>query len=634
MQGCAQKIISLLFIFCNLFFLSTPAITSAAMLPLAFSSRPSFPQTLNQGKKYTLNYTVLNQAQNGGPSQTIQSISTNVTGGSLSANTGTCGAQTKLAPQKTCTLSYIYTAPNSNQNVTGSVTVNYGWRPALTDQSVQFNVSGIAAPTITNLSTSSGSVDGGDNVYILGNNLSNASRVTFGGESATILSNTDTQISVNTPGHASGTVDVAVTTPGGTATDPNAFTYNATISGSNSVVLNTNTPGVSNSAGTTNIVITNSSSTYPITGGITPTVTGTNLTVSNNGCTGTLAASASCTIGFTSSNVTSDASSGKSITVSGTNTNTLTIPIAALNVMVMSPPYQSGTGVDLLLVNGCVTPEILEVINNSTTSITGINATTSSGLTSTTTTNYCDSVTLAQNQVCMIEVSAGTATTGDTGTITISNSTNTQSIGVTSKVEAVNNSLPALGSTVEGDTVYANTTYAATGGTDSCNIFKVVSASNGISGTVPWAASATYQNATVPFPGSAADGAENLLQGQPNTISIVNAEQGQSEANTTYASGACINYTETNSGITSTNWYLPSICELGGNHVGFGTNAGCPNGTNNILTNASTGITSQNWSSTEKNATDAWNENFDNSSQVDNIKTIANKVRCSRAFTD
>ncbi|MGC0318467.1 IPT/TIG domain-containing protein [Kitasatospora acidiphila] len=82
-------------------------------------------------------------------------------------------------------------------------------------------------PTISGLSPTSGSTNGGDTVTINGTDLAHTEAVTFGGTPApfgVIDSNTVTAI---TPPSSAGLADVAVTTSGGTATDPGAFTYQA-----------------------------------------------------------------------------------------------------------------------------------------------------------------------------------------------------------------------------------------------------------------------------------------------------------------------------------------------------------------------------------------------------------------------
>jgi|GEM_PF-2467751 len=84
-----------------------------------------------------------------------------------------------------------------------------------------------APPTITNVSPSSGTTTGGTVVTITGTNLSTVTSVMFDGAGAGIVSVTATSIQVDTPAHAAGTVDVTVTTSGGTATAQGAYTFTA-----------------------------------------------------------------------------------------------------------------------------------------------------------------------------------------------------------------------------------------------------------------------------------------------------------------------------------------------------------------------------------------------------------------------
>jgi serine/threonine-protein kinase len=78
-------------------------------------------------------------------------------------------------------------------------------------------------PTITAISPSSGSTQGGTTVTISGTNLGGAT-VSFGGAAAKISADSGTQITVTTPPGSAGTVTVTVTTPGGSASGQ--FTYN------------------------------------------------------------------------------------------------------------------------------------------------------------------------------------------------------------------------------------------------------------------------------------------------------------------------------------------------------------------------------------------------------------------------
>ncbi|MGX5668953.1 Ig-like domain-containing protein, partial [Rhizobium daejeonense] len=85
-----------------------------------------------------------------------------------------------------------------------------------------------AAPTLTAISPTSGLTTGGTSVTITGTNLTDATAVTIGGTAATGFTvNSATSITATTPAHAAGSVDVVVTTPGGSATLTGGFTYAA-----------------------------------------------------------------------------------------------------------------------------------------------------------------------------------------------------------------------------------------------------------------------------------------------------------------------------------------------------------------------------------------------------------------------
>jgi hypothetical protein len=82
-----------------------------------------------------------------------------------------------------------------------------------------------AAPTITSVTPTIGSIAGGDTVTITGANVASTTAVTFGGSTASFGAIDDSTLAVVTPAHAAGTVDVVVTSPGGSATATGAFTY-------------------------------------------------------------------------------------------------------------------------------------------------------------------------------------------------------------------------------------------------------------------------------------------------------------------------------------------------------------------------------------------------------------------------
>ena len=81
-------------------------------------------------------------------------------------------------------------------------------------------------PAVTAVSPASGTTTGGTTVTITGTGLSGATSVSFGGAAAKITADSGNQITVTSP-PGKGTVDITVTTPGGTsvATVADRFTY-------------------------------------------------------------------------------------------------------------------------------------------------------------------------------------------------------------------------------------------------------------------------------------------------------------------------------------------------------------------------------------------------------------------------
>ncbi|HEV7133407.1 MAG TPA: IPT/TIG domain-containing protein [Gaiellaceae bacterium] len=85
----------------------------------------------------------------------------------------------------------------------------------------------LAAPTVEVVDPPNGSVDGGTTVAIVGTGFTTATEVDFGGVPAAFVVNDDMSITATSPPGAAGTVDVTVTSDGGTsAVGPgDAFTY-------------------------------------------------------------------------------------------------------------------------------------------------------------------------------------------------------------------------------------------------------------------------------------------------------------------------------------------------------------------------------------------------------------------------
>src|SRR4029077_5199787 len=135
----------------------------------------------------------------------------------------------------------------------------------------------IAAPAITNINPNSGPVAGGQTgVVITGTNLSGATSVTFGGTAATITNNTATTITVTTPAHAAGAVDVVVTATAGSVTSTGGYTYIAA-----PAITNINPNSGPAAGGQTGVVITGTN----LSGATSVTFGGSAATITNNTAT-------------------------------------------------------------------------------------------------------------------------------------------------------------------------------------------------------------------------------------------------------------------------------------------------------------------------------------------------------------
>ena len=109
---------------------------------------------------------------------------------------------------------------------TVDVTVTFGGVATATSAADQFTYG--AAPAVTSVAPDSGPTSGGTNVTITGTNFSAGATVRFGGAAATNVAVVSaTSITATSPAGSAGTVDVTVTTAGGTsaASAADGFTY-------------------------------------------------------------------------------------------------------------------------------------------------------------------------------------------------------------------------------------------------------------------------------------------------------------------------------------------------------------------------------------------------------------------------
>ncbi|MEV6566053.1 beta strand repeat-containing protein [Streptomyces kronopolitis] len=135
---------------------------------------------------------------------------------------------------------------------TGTVQVTVT-TPGGTSNGVAFTYTSVAVPVLSSVSPNSGSAAGGTSVTLTGSGLSNASAVRFGSTAAssfTVVS--DTLITAVAPA-GTGTVQVTVTTPGGTSNGL-PFTYTSVVA----PVLSSLSPVSGPSAGGTAVTLTGS----------------------------------------------------------------------------------------------------------------------------------------------------------------------------------------------------------------------------------------------------------------------------------------------------------------------------------------------------------------------------------------
>jgi hypothetical protein len=108
---------------------------------------------------------------------------------------------------------------------TVDVTVTTAGRTSSPSVADQFTF--VAAPSVSSVDPNAGPVDGGTSVTITGAGFTGATEVDFGGIAAGFVVNSDTSITAVSPAASAGTVDVTVTTFGGTsaASATDQFTY-------------------------------------------------------------------------------------------------------------------------------------------------------------------------------------------------------------------------------------------------------------------------------------------------------------------------------------------------------------------------------------------------------------------------
>lgn len=158
---------------------------------------------------------------NSGPTAggtTVTITGTNLTG-ATAVNFGSNNAASYVVNSAS---SITATSPTGSAG-TVDITVTTPDGSSTTSAADQFTY--VVAPNITRVSPTSGPASGGTTVIITGTNFSGATAVTFGGAAATGFTvNSATQITATAPA-GSGTVDIRVTTTGGTSATSAADQY-------------------------------------------------------------------------------------------------------------------------------------------------------------------------------------------------------------------------------------------------------------------------------------------------------------------------------------------------------------------------------------------------------------------------
>ncbi|STX38799.1 IPT/TIG domain-containing protein [Legionella feeleii] len=151
---------------------------------------------------------------------TATNVNSNFTGTALAGNVTQTGSTcASLPPGGSCTLTFT---PGN----TPVVQTNFSIQGDNTNSALAAIAINDAVPTLTSISPTTGTTNGGTPFNVNGTGLTNLTSLTFDGLPATNISVIDdTMVSGLTPAHAAGAVDVVATTPGGQATLTNGYTY-------------------------------------------------------------------------------------------------------------------------------------------------------------------------------------------------------------------------------------------------------------------------------------------------------------------------------------------------------------------------------------------------------------------------
>ncbi|WP_312317284.1 IPT/TIG domain-containing protein [Stenotrophomonas sp.] len=340
----------------------------------------------------------------------------------------------------------------------------------------------VAAPTVTSVTPTAGPSTGGNSVVITGTNLGSATAVTFGGTAATGYTvNSATQITATAPAGAAGTVDIRVTTVGGTSATSAADQY--------TYVSAPTVTSVSPTAG-------------PGTGGTTVVITGTNLSGATAVTFGGTAATSYTVNSATRITATAPAGAAGTVDIRVTTVGGTSATSAADQFTYVSAPTVTS-----------VSPTAGPVTGGTTVVITGTNFGGATAVTfgATAATNY------AVNSATQITATApaGAAGTVDIRVTTVGGTSATSAADQYTYVSAptVTSVSPAAGPTAGGNAVVitgvnlAGTTTVLFGGTPASGF--TVNSSTQITAGAPANAAGTFNVRVVTAGGVSAVGSGN-----------------------------------------------------------------------------------------------------------------------------
>ena len=214
-------------------------LSDAVGLTVTASTTYYFTAYSNGGGSWTpgsvLNFTTLPNAPavtgvNPTTGTTTGGTSVTITGSNFTGATGVAfGTTSATGVVVNSDTSITAVSPSGTGVVDVTVTTSGG--TSATSSADQFTyVAPTPAPTVTAISPTSGPTTGGTTVTITGTDLTGATAVTFGSTPATgVVVASSTSLTAISPAGSAGTVDVTVTTPGGTSATSSAdqFTYTA-----------------------------------------------------------------------------------------------------------------------------------------------------------------------------------------------------------------------------------------------------------------------------------------------------------------------------------------------------------------------------------------------------------------------